>query len=154
VVFFFTQHRRYTVVRRLLLLFALFTFAAPVGAQEPTPGQLRAAERLVSAMRLESNWAPTQEQFMRQIHERLSDTSGVITESERSIREMFAKRFTWERMKPEYVRLYGSLYTEDELRQLTAFYESPVGQKSQRIAPEVATRIFGIVQRLMAPDAP
>jgi len=142
------------VIRRLLFLVALFAFAAPAAAQEPTPGQLRAAERLVSAMRLASNWAPTQEHFMRQIHESLSDTSGVITDSERSIRELFAKSFTWERMKPEYVWLYASLYTEDEIRQLTAFYESPVGQKSQRIAPEVATRIFGIVQRLMAQHAP
>jgi hypothetical protein len=142
------------MVRRLLLLFALLVIAAPVAAQEPTPGQLRAAERLMSAMHLESNWAPMQDQLVRQIYQAFPDTSRFIKESERSMRELFAKRFTWERMKPEYVRMYASFYTEDELRQLTAFYESPVGQKSLQIAPEVAGWTARVAQRLMAEDAP
>ncbi len=142
------------MVRRLLLLFALFAFAAPVAAQEPTPAQLRAAERLVSAMHLESSWAPMQDQLVREIHQAFPDTSRFVKESERSMRELFAQRFTWEKMKPEYVRMYASLYTEDELRQLTTFYQSPVGQKSLRIAPEVAGWTARVAQRLMAEDAP
>jgi hypothetical protein len=140
------------VIRRFLLLLALIAFAQPLSAQEPNLGQLRAAERLVAVMRLESNWAPIQEQVIRQIHRTLPDTSRYAGEAERNMRETF-KSFTWEKVGPEYVRLYASLYTEEELRQLTAFYESPVGQKSIRIQPEVAARTFDMVRLLMAQPA-
>lgn len=150
------------MVRKLLLLFALFGIAVPVTAQEPTPGQLRAAERMVAVMQLESNWGPVTEQMVRNIHQAVPDTGGLSAESAREyretmvkeMREMFAEKMSWERMQPEYVRLYASLYTEQELRQLTAFYESPVGQKTIRIQPEVAAKTFAMVQRLMAQPAP
>lgn len=142
------------MIRTLLLLFALVAVARPLAAQEPTPGQLRVAERLVTAMRLESSWAPMQEQIVRQLYQLSPDTSRWRAESERKMRELFAKSFTWDKMGPEYVRLYASLYTEEELRQLTAFYESPVGQKSIRLNPEVTARLFGIVQRLMPQSTP
>ena len=148
------------MIRRLLILFALFVFAVPLAAQEPTPGQLRAAERLVAVMRLERNWAPLTEQMIRNMHQAVPDTGRLSAGSarfretmEKQLREIFAAKMSWERVEPEYVRLYASLYTEDELRQLTAFYESPVGQKSIHIQPEVAARTFDMVQRLMAQPA-
>lgn len=149
------------MIRRLLVLFALLVFAAPLAAQEPSPGQLRAAERLVDVMRLESSWASTQEQMLRHMYQAAPDTGRLSAESarefrttmEKQLREMFAEKMSWERVEPEYVRLYASLYTEDELRQLTAFYESPVGQKSIRIQPEVVARTFDSVRRLMAQPA-
>jgi hypothetical protein len=150
------------MVHILLVLFALFASSASVAAQEPTPGQLRAAERLVAVMQLESNSAQVTEQMVGYMRQAAPDTGVLSTESAREhretmvreLRQMFAEKMSWERMKPEYVGLYASLYTEDELRQLTAFYESPVGQKSIRIQPEVTARLLGIAQRLMAQPAP
>jgi hypothetical protein len=146
------------MIRKLLLFLALIAFARPAAAQEPTPGQLRAAERLVAVLQLEGSAGDAKEQMVRYMRQALPDTGVFSTESAREHRETMVKtlretldeKMSWERMKPEYVRLYASLYTEDELRQLTAFYESPVGQKSIRIQPEVMARMFGIVQRLMA----
>ena len=150
------------MVRKLFLLFALLAVTGPIAAQEPAPGQLRAAERLVAVMQLESNWGPVTEQMVGYMRQAVPDTGLFSTESAREHRETMLKglretpdeKMSWERMKPEYVRLYASLYTEDELRQLTAFYESPVGQKSIRIQPEVTARMFDIVRRLMAQPAP
>lgn len=150
------------MIRRLLLLFALFVFAVPVAAQEPTPGQLRAAERLVTVMQLERSSGHVTEQMVRYMRQAVPDTGVLSTESAREHRETMVKelretldeKLSWERMKPEYVRLYASLYTEDELRQLAAFYESPIGQKSIRIQPEFTARLLGIAQRLMVQPAP
>ncbi len=143
------------MIGRFLLLFALVAaFARPLAAQEPTPGQMRAAERLVAAMHLESSWGPMQEQIIRQFHPAGADTSRPGAELARQMREMFAQKLTWQRVGPEYVRLYASLYTEDELRQLTAFYESPVGQKSIRVNPQATAKMFEMVQRLMAQPTP
>ena len=149
------------MIRGLLVLFALFVFAAPLAAQEPSPGQLRAAERLVAAMRLESSWGPGTEQTIRRMQQAVPDTGGPSAESARHVRELVEKqmretreKLSWERVGPEYVRLYASLYTEDELGQLTAFYESPVGQKSIRLQPEFTGRMFDMILRLSAPAAP
>lgn len=150
------------MIRKFFLVFALFAFAGPLAAQEPSPGQLRAAERLVAVMQLESNSGQVTEQMVGYMRRAVPDTGVFATEAAREhretmageLRKMFAEKMSWERMKPEYVRLYASLYTEDELRQLTAFYESPVGQKSIRIQPEVTARLLGIAQRLMAQPAP
>ncbi len=150
------------MIRKLFVLLALLAAARPAAAQEPTPGQLRAAERLVAVMQLEGGSGDATEQMVRHMRQAFPDTGVFSTESAREHRETMVRelrktldeKMSWERMKPEYVRLYASLYTEDELRQLTAFYESPVGQKSIRIQPEVTARLFGIIQRLMVQPAP
>lgn len=150
------------MIRKLLLLFALLAAARPAAAQEPTPGQLRAAERLVAVMQLEGSSGHVTEQMVRYMRQAVPDTGVFSTGPAREQRETLVKelretldeKMSWERMKPEYVRLYASLYSEDELRQLTAFYESPVGQKSIRIQPELTARLLGIAQRLMAQPAP
>lgn len=150
------------MIRKLFLLLALLAAARPAAAQEPTTGQLRAAERLVAVMQLENNWGPVTEQMRRHMRQAIPDTGQLSTEAARQyretldaeLRELFTKTMSWERVQPEYVRLYASLYTEDELRQLVAFYESPVGQKTIRIQPEVTARTLEMVQRLMAQPAP
>lgn len=143
------------MIGRFLLLFTLAAAVArPLAAQEPTPGQIRAAERLVAAMHLESSWGPMQEQMIRQFQPAATDTSRYGAELARQLRETFAQKLTWQRVGPEYVKLYASLYTEDELRQLTAFYESPVGQKSIRINSQATAKTFEMVQRLIAQPTP
>ena len=44
----------------------------------------------------------------------------------------------------ELVPLYAETYTLDEIRQLTAFYASPLGQKMQASAPPLMTRSMEI----------
>lgn len=138
------------VMRSLLLLVALLAAGLPLSAQEPTPGQLRAAERLVAAMQMESSLVPLREQIMAGVHGAAPDTSRIAAESRTRMRETVERNLTWEKVGPEYVRLYASLYTEEELRQLTAFYESPVGQKSLRLQPVVLARLLEMHQRLIA----
>jgi hypothetical protein len=54
-------------------------------------------------------------------------------------------------MIAEMVPLYAETYTLDEIRQLTAFYASPLGQKMQARMPELMNRSLQISQRVMMP---
>jgi uncharacterized protein len=54
-------------------------------------------------------------------------------------------------MIAEMIPLYAETYTLDEIRQLTAFYTSPLGQKMQAKMPELMTRSLEISQRVMMP---
>lgn len=43
--------------------------------------------------------------------------------------EEFLDRYvTWEVMRPELVRIYAEAFTDAEIRELTTFYRSPIGQ--------------------------
>jgi hypothetical protein len=44
---------------------------------------------------------------------------------------------TWENMKPRFVQLYVEAYTEEELRSLLEFYDSPLGRKVLRVTPDL-----------------
>ncbi len=54
-------------------------------------------------------------------------------------------------MLAEMVPLYAETYTLDEIRQLSAFYASPLGQKMLANMPTLMTRSMEISQRVMMP---
>ena len=54
-------------------------------------------------------------------------------------------------MLTEMVPLYAETYTLDEIRQLSAFYASPLGQKMLANMPTLMSRSMEITNRLMMP---
>ena len=64
---------------------------------------------------------------------------------------LFADPTLVDDMLAEMVPLYADTYTLDEIRPLTAFYTSPIGQKMQAKMPELMSRSMEISQRVMMP---
>ena len=58
------------------------------------------------------------------------------------------KYMTWDAMRPELIRLYTDTYTEAELKQLAAFYKTPLGQKTLTKTPELLQKTAMIGARL------
>lgn len=54
-------------------------------------------------------------------------------------------------MVREMVPVYAETYTLDEIRQLTAFYDSPIGQKMLAKMPQLMARSMEIGNRVMMP---
>ncbi|MGD7653833.1 MAG: DUF2059 domain-containing protein [Verrucomicrobiales bacterium] len=48
-----------------------------------------------------------------------------------------AKVFKWEEIRMDMIKIYTDAFTEDELRELIAFYTSGVGRKSINLMPEL-----------------
>lgn len=42
----------------------------------------------------------------------------------------FLENFKWEEMRPQLAKLYTAAFTEAELKEIIAFYETPTGQKT------------------------
>ncbi len=57
-------------------------------------------------------------------------------------------------MKPEYVRLYDEVYSDEELNGILAFYKSPAGQAFLNKMPLLMTKSMEIAQRRMAAVMP
>ena len=43
----------------------------------------------------------------------------------------------WESMKPDMAGLYTDRFTTEEILELKAFYETPLGKKTMRLLPEL-----------------
>ena len=53
----------------------------------------------------------------------------------------WAKKYlTWDAMLPEMIKAYKDTYTESEIRELIAFYKTPLGQKMLTSTPELAKK--------------
>ena len=60
----------------------------------------------------------------------------------------------WEKLKPAYVDLYASEYTEEQVDGILAFYKSPIGQALLDKTPELITKSTAIVQARMQDFGP
>jgi hypothetical protein len=133
-------------MRRLFPL--LLLLAAPLQAQTGTasPGHIKATEELLHLLGADSiarNAAP----FFAGLKEQSPDVA-------KAFEGFYAKYLRWDELKPEFVAMYTSMFTEAEVRQLIAFYQSPVGTKMVSVTPQISTRTMEIVQRRMMPHMP
>jgi len=55
----------------------------------------------------------------------------------------------WKALEPDFINLYASTYTEEELDGILAFYTSPVGQKMIEKTPELTAKSTEITQQKM-----
>ena len=147
-------------MKKLLMLLALAALAgaAPAAAQdEPTAGETAAVRELLEVSRTRENFIRAMELGMEQ-----AGMGDMTPEVRRVLREFMDEHFRFEDMEPDFIRMYTDLYTEEEIRGMTAFYRTPLGQRmvetlpelsaaSQRIAMErLQARMPELMQRLMA----
>jgi len=53
------------------------------------------------------------------------------------ILEWTRRYLTWDEIGPQLVKIYKESFTEPEVRELMAFYRTPVGQKALTLLPEL-----------------
>lgn len=64
------------------------------------------------------------------------------------------KAIGWDKLKPEMVKLYTSSFTEQELKDLVKFYQSPLGQKIVQKMPQVTEQSAELTQTHLQEAAP
>src|SRR5215813_9748034 len=107
---------------------AVLCLFAPLAvyAATPSPSHAQAAEELFRTIK------------MGEFMDRNIDTvvkaqiaqNPKLAKVEDAYRQFLNKYMRWEVLKPQVVKLYTDAFTEAELRELTAFYKTPIGQKS------------------------
>lgn len=53
------------------------------------------------------------------------------------MRTFLQKYMSWDAVKDDFTRIYVEAFSEPELRELIAFYKTPVGQKSVKVLPKL-----------------
>ncbi|HEV3051761.1 MAG TPA: DUF2059 domain-containing protein [Longimicrobium sp.] len=126
--------------KMLMLAIAALLCAAPAAAQgEPTPAEMAAARDLLQASNTRENFVRGMEIGMEQ------GGMGELTPAVRkALRDFMEEHFRYEEMEPEFARAYADAFTEQELRDLAAFYRTPLGRRVVETQPE----IMGATQRI------
>lgn len=58
----------------------------------------------------------------------------------RTLRAFMDKYFGWDSLKDDVVAIWKETFTEPEIRELTAFYKTPVGQKAMKNLPQLTVK--------------
>ena len=138
-------------MKKLLMTLALTLLcAAPAAAQpEPSAGEIAAARDLLAASNTRENFIRAMELGMEQ------GGMGELTPAVRQVlREFMDEHFNYDDMEPDFIRMYTDLYTEEEIRGMTAFYRTPVGQRMVQTLPELSAASQRIVMERMQTAMP
>ena len=125
-----------------VLFFLLIGLAGSARAQEASEGEQQVARELLETM----NTQQTFEASMDAMLDMQMEQNPAAAQLEPIMREFFAEHLAWDQIEPDYVALYTDLYTEDELKELIAFYQTDVGRKVVEVMPEMAVRSQQIAQ--------
>ena len=122
----------------LISLIAIFILAQHHAVADTSESAAReqAATELIDLMGLEEQMlggATAMVDAMSSQSPELRQYRDVIIEWAESI-------MTWETFGPQLTQIYAEAFTENELRDLIAFYQTPTGQKTLSLMPELTQK--------------
>lgn len=135
----------------MLALALLLAAALPLRAQdaEPSPEALAAAREVLEANRAEETFYEALELGMRE------GAGGELpADMLAAVQRVMKEEFRWSELQPEYEQMYARLYTVDELRQIAAFYRTPLGRRLAETSPELALASQNIIMPRMQAALP
>lgn len=77
-----------------------------------------------------------------------------IDELTTELNQLVGEGLSWEKLKPEYVKLMAEMFSEEELDDLLQFYRSKTGKALIAKSPEMMTKASSISQMRMAEMTP
>lgn len=111
--------------RTLLLALGLSLVALGALAQQPSASHVKAIEDLFQVMDMKA----TLNQSIDVVLKSQIDANPQLKPLEDVMRRFLAKYMSFESLKPGMVSLYAEAFTEPEVRELVAFYRTPLGHK-------------------------
>lgn len=145
---------RLSMHRILLPLTAVLLLALPAGvaaqAAADRGGREAAAAELIEKLKLEEVSMASLDLMM----ETMLGQDPAFEDFRDVFEDFFSEHFSWTELEPEYVRIYAEAYTEPELRELIAFYDTPVGRKTVDLMPVLMRRGAEIGERQIEPHLP
>lgn len=83
--------------------------------------------------------------------EAMAKVEKVLPGAAEAVAKVFRDPALIDEMMAEMVPLYANNYTTAEIKQLTAFYATPLGRKMLALTPRLSSESMAIGQRLVAP---
>lgn len=145
--------RRYVAIVLVVLTVACCSARADEASKRAKAEQLfllmhmdRISDQLMSGIRKQ----------LQQITQSMTDTDQATPEQKKQVvdfqqrvMDVVTQKLGWKALEPDFITLYATTYTEEELDGIIGFYKSPVGQKMLEKTPELMTKSTEITQQKM-----
>lgn len=138
---------------RALLVLSCLLFLFPGLVQADQAHSRKLAEELLQLNNVQSQVEQLFSQMKRMVEGQLSVT-GMPAESQAKADELLAlalqmldEEMSWTSMKDEYIDLYASTFSAEELQAIVDFSKSPVGRQINAKMPELTQKSMAIGQR-------
>ena len=142
----------------LITLLAALLFSSTAIAS--TDSHRQAVEEMLSVSRVDKMIEPMLDKVMTMIQQQMSQLNipenkkPIVQKYNQKIVEVLRQEMRWENMQTEFIDLYLQVYTEQEIKELTEFYRSPLGQKMLDKMPELMQASMQISQSLLQKTLP
>lgn len=129
-------------------LLSLALFAMPALAQAPTPEHLKAAREVVISSGLSQSFDSIYAEFTAGVRQSFGATRPELKKDMEEV--LTALKAEADLRRDEIVdgsaRIFASKMTEADLKDVAAFFNSPVGQRYNSYRPQVIDEIFALLQ--------
>ena len=143
-------------MRRLFFIFLLAMLASPVYA---APVQDASIEKLLSlnyAKKLHDSVIADSDEIvdstlkpMLMREKTTPEQTAFVDSFLMKYKKIIRDELSWEKMMPSYIRIYRETFTEKELNDLIAFYESPTGKMFVKKTPVILEKTSSVMQQKM-----
>lgn len=144
--------RRFVVV--LLML-----FVASSSARADEASKRAKAEELFTLLHMDQMMDQVTSSVMKQVQTMTQSMPGadqatpeqkkLVADFQQRVLDLVNKRLGWKALEPDFITLYATTYTEEELDGIIGFYKSPVGQKMLEKTPALMTKSTELTQQRM-----
>lgn len=73
---------------------------------------------------------------------------------QQKVQDVVHARLSWDKMRPQYIKIYSETFTDEELDGLLGFYDSPAGRAMIKKTPELIAKSMAIAQAQMVDILP
>lgn len=144
-------------MKRLVSLVLLVLFV-PLTAHADDASKRAKVQEMLGLLHVDRTMAQVMELVKQQTTSMTSQMMGAnltpeqkasISEFQQKVFEYIESQVGWNAMRPQYVDLYTTTFTEDEIDGMVAFYKSPAGQAMIAKTPDLTQKSMVLVQQKM-----
>jgi hypothetical protein len=138
---------------KILCLTALLTIGCSFGVIAKTDAQRAAVEQLITLTKQDQIMDQMYDQVKQLVLQQVKQLNPAPEQSpliEKYLNKIFAvmqAEMSWDKMKEDFIQLYLSFYTEPEIQDLIAFYQTPTGRKTIEKMPLLMQQSMAIGQK-------
>lgn len=137
---------------------AVLLAAGPSLAMADAASHAADAERFLKLAHADKLTVPVYSQVQQMFAQRFAQApngkQAVLESYQAKANAALDKNVGWDKLKPDMVKLYTSNFSEQELKDLITFYQSPLGQKVLQKMPTLTAQSAQITQSKLEAAVP
>ena len=135
----------------LIVLVMIFSFGISASADSSRDS----VEKLLLVMKQDQLMNQTFEQIKPLVLQQFQqmnltqEQSQIIDKYMGKMFDVMKEAMSWDKIKDDFIEIYISVYTEEEIQELIKFYQSPIGQKLIEKEPLIIQQSMSLSQKYM-----